>query len=295
MSYYIDTTIENKKCIHEDFIHLDSISCYLREIGHKKLLTAEQEITLGKRIKSGDSAARATMIESNLRLVVNLARRYANLDFPLIDLIAEGNIGLIRAVDKYNPEKGYRFSTYATWWINDSINRALMNQSRTVRIPVHVIKKIRSIKRVERDLQKDLRRNPNLREVAKELGCSVDEIIECLDKESELISLDVEYGDSNISLLDSLADLDTQNTLQNLVDQEISVSLSRWINTLNEEHRQVLYWRFGFGSNETLTLKEIANNWGISLERVRQIQNKAIKTLRCRIEKDGLSADSIFP
>jgi RNA polymerase nonessential primary-like sigma factor len=123
----------------------------------------------------------------------------------------------------------------------------------------------------------------------------VDEIIECLDKESELISLDVEYGDSNISLLDSLADLDTQNTLQNLVDQEISVSLSRWINTLNEEHRQVLYWRFGFGSNETLTLKEIANNWGISLERVRQIQNKAIKTLRCRIEKDGLSADSIFP
>ncbi len=273
----------------------DATRCYLREIGHNPLLTAEQEITLGRRVQAGDAAARCTMIESNLRLVVKLARRYINRGLPLLDLIEEGNLGLIRAVEKFDPEKGFRFSTYATWWIRQNIERALMNQTRTIRLPIHVMKELSTVLRAARCLGQTLQRDPTPEEVAVALDRPVEEIRGCLENDGRVSSLDVPHGhDSDRPLAEVIADHANPGVEAAFADRDLSLQVHQWIRSMSEKHRQVLFWRFGLDGTDGATLEEVGNRLGITRERVRQIQVEALLALRHRIEEEGLTTESLF-
>ncbi|HUX19156.1 MAG TPA: sigma-70 family RNA polymerase sigma factor, partial [Acidithiobacillus sp.] len=221
----------------------DATRCYLREIGHSPLLTAEQEVTLGRRVQAGDQAARCTMIESNLRLVVKVARRYINRGLPLLDLIEEGNLGLIRAVEKFDPERGFRFSTYATWWIRQNIERALMNQTRTIRLPIHVMKELSTVLRAVRCLGQTLQREPTPEEVAEALDRPVEGVRDCLEMDGRVTSLDVPHGrESDRPLADIVADADAVSLEDGLADRNLSQQMQQWIATMTEKHRLVLLW-----------------------------------------------------
>ncbi|MFA7495604.1 MAG: RNA polymerase sigma factor RpoS [Acidithiobacillus sp.] len=273
----------------------DATRCYLREIGHNPLLTAEQEIALGRRVQAGDAAARCTMIECNLRLVVKLARRYINRGLPLLDLIEEGNLGLIRAVEKFDPERGFRFSTYATWWIRQNIERALMNQTRTIRLPIHVMKELSSVLRAARCLGQTLQRDPTPEEVALALDRPVDEIRSCLENDGHVTSLDVPHGrESDHPLSDIIADSSSAGIEADFADRDLSVQVHQWIGKMSEKHRQVLFWRFGLDGTDGATLEEVGHRLGITRERVRQIQVEALLVLRQRIEEEGLTPESLF-
>ncbi len=274
---------------------LDATRMYLNEIGFSPLLTAEEEVYYSRKALRGDESARKRMIESNLRLVVKIARRYMNRGLALLDLIEEGNLGLIRAVEKFDPEKGFRFSTYATWWIRQTIERGLMNQTRTVRLPIHVVKEINIYLRAARKLSQTLDREPSPEDVAELLDRPIDEVKRMLGLNERVTSVDAPTGrDYEKSLLDTIPD--EQNTDPSLLLQNSDVQkhVDIWLSQLSEKQCAVVERRFGLHGREVSTLEEIGNELGVTRERVRQIQIEAIKRLRQILEREGFSVEALF-
>ncbi len=274
---------------------LDATRIYLSEIGFSPLLTAEEEVYFARKALNGDEDARRRMIESNLRLVVKIARRYMNRGLALLDLIEEGNLGLIRAVEKFDPERGFRFSTYATWWIRQTIERALMNQTRTVRLPIHVVKEINIYLRAARKLAQSLDREPNPEDVAQLLDRPLEEVKRMLGLNERVASVDVPTGhDTDKSLLDTIPD--EQNTDPSLLLQNTDVQkhIDTWLSQLSDKQCAVVERRFGLHGREVATLEEIGNELGVTRERVRQIQIEAIKRLRQILDREGFSLDTLF-
>jgi RNA polymerase nonessential primary-like sigma factor len=273
---------------------LDATRMYLNEIGFSPLLTAEEEIHYSRRLLKGDEEAKKRMIESNLRLVVKIARRYMNRGLALLDLIEEGNLGLIRAVEKFDPERGFRFSTYATWWIRQTIERGLMNQTRTVRLPIHVVKEINIYLRAARKLSQTLDREPTPQDVADMLDQPIDDVKRMLGLYERETSVDSPSPyDPDKSLLDTLPDeqnLDPSALLQN---SDVKEHIDTWLNQLTEKQCAVVEHRFGLHGREVATLEEIGNELGVTRERVRQIQIEAIKRLRQILIREGFSLDTL--
>ncbi len=274
---------------------LDATRLYLSEIGASKLLTAEEEVYFSRLAQKGDMAARRRMIESNLRLVVKIARRYMNRGLALLDLIEEGNLGLIRAVEKFDPERGFRFSTYATWWIRQTIERAIMNQTRTIRLPIHVVKEINVYLRAARQLTQQLDHEPSADEIANLLDKPISEVKRMLGLNERVTSVDTPYGkDADKPLLDSLPDDKAEDPADHLQVDGINAHLDEWLSKLNEKQREVVERRFGLHGYENSTLEQVANELGVTRERVRQIQMDALKRLRVILEQEGYSVDAIF-
>lgn len=274
---------------------LDATRMYLSEIGFSPLLTAEEEVYYARKALRGDNEARRRMIESNLRLVVKIARRYMNRGLALLDLIEEGNLGLIRAVEKFDPEKGFRFSTYATWWIRQTIERALMNQTRTVRLPIHVVKEINIYLRAARKLAQSLDREPNPEDVATMLDIPIEDVKHMLGLNERVASVDVPTGhDSDKSLLDTIPDEQNTDPALLLQSSDVQRHIDTWLSQLSDKQCAVVERRFGLHGREVATLEEIGNELGVTRERVRQIQLEAIKRLRQILEREGFSLDTLF-
>jgi len=274
---------------------LDATRLYLSEIGFSPLLTAEEEVHYARQIARGSEEARKRMIESNLRLVVKIARRYLNRGLALLDLIEEGNLGLIRAVEKFDPERGFRFSTYATWWIRQTIERAIMNQTRTIRLPIHVVKEINIYLRAARHLSQSLDHEPSPEEIAQMLDKPISDVKRMLGLNERVTSVDVPLGrDSDKSILDAIPDEQNVDPSVLLQDQDIQACLDLWLAQLNDKQREVVEYRFGLHGREVATLEEVGNELGVTRERVRQIQLEALKRLREIMEREGYSVDNIL-
>ncbi|MDV6326742.1 RNA polymerase sigma factor RpoS [Idiomarina sp. PL1-037] len=274
---------------------MDATQLYLGEIGFSPLLTAEEEVFYSRRALKGDKAARRRMIESNLRLVVKIARRYSNRGLPLLDLVEEGNLGLIRAVEKFDPERGFRFSTYATWWIRQTIERAIMNQTRTIRLPIHVVKELNVYLRAARELAHKLDHEPTAEDIAKSLDKPVGDITKMLRLNERIGSVDTPIGgDNDKALLDILtddADTGPEGVLQ---DENLKGNITEWLQSLSEKQREVLARRFGLMGYEPSTLEDVGREIGLTRERVRQIQVEALRKLRDSLKQQGLTLDSLF-
>jgi RNA polymerase nonessential primary-like sigma factor len=271
---------------------LDATRMYLSEIGFSPLLTAQEEVYFARRVLQGDASARGRMVESNLRLVVKIARRYMNRGLSLLDLIEEGNLGLIHAVEKFDPERGFRFSTYATWWIRQTIERALMNQTRTIRLPIHIIKEINGYLRTARQLAQTLDHEPSADDVAQATGKSVNEVKRMLQLNERVTSVDTPIGkDEDRSLLDAIPDDNNADPSQLLEDSDLNEKLALWLDQLNDKQRTVVKRRFGLGGQEKATLEQVGNEIGVTRERVRQIQIDALCRLRKILENEGFSQD----
>ena len=274
---------------------MDATRLYLSEIGFSPLLSAEEEVYFARLSQKGDDSARKRMIESNLRLVVKIARRYMNRGLALLDLIEEGNLGLIRAVEKFDPERGFRFSTYATWWIRQTIERALMNQTRTIRLPIHVVKEINVYLRAARRL-----RSPSIESRAPKTWprCWISRSRTsngCWDLNERVTSVDMpRTPDTEKSLLDSIPD--EQNTDPSIIlqDSDVQAHIDLWLSKLNEKQRAVVERRFGLHGREIATLEEVGNELGVTRERVRQIQIEALRRMREILEREGFSVDTVF-
>ncbi len=276
-------------------VQMDATRLYLSEIGASKLLTAEEEVYYSRLAQKGDAAARARMIESNLRLVVKIARRYVNRGLALLDLIEEGNLGLIRAVEKFDPERGFRFSTYATWWIRQTIERAIMNQTRTIRLPIHVVKEINVYLRAARKLVQSADHEPSDEEIAELLDRPIDEVKRMLGLNERITSVDTPFGkDADKPLLDTIPDRQSEDPTESIQNEDLNANLDEWLSKLNDKQREVVERRFGLHGYENSTLEQVANELGVTRERVRQIQMDALKRLRVILEKDGFSVDTIF-
>jgi RNA polymerase nonessential primary-like sigma factor len=274
---------------------LDATRMYLNEIGFSPLLTAEEEVYYGRKAQAGDEEARKRMIESNLRLVVKIARRYMNRGLALLDLIEEGNLGLIRGVEKFDPERGFRFSTYATWWIRQTIERALMNQTRTVRLPIHVVKEINIYLRAARQLSQTLDREPTPEDVAKLLDKPINDVKKMLGMNERITSVDSPTSkDSGTSLLDIIPDEHNTDPSLLLQNSDVQAHIDTWLSQLTEKQCAVVERRFGLHGFEVSTLEQIGNEIGVTRERVRQIQIEAIKRLRKILEKEGFSLDTLY-
>ena len=274
---------------------LDATRMYLNEIGFSSLLTANEEVYYSRLARGGSIKARQTMIESNLRLVVKIARRYLNRGLALLDLIEEGNLGLIRAVEKFDPERGFRFSTYATWWIRQTIERAIMNQTRTIRLPIHVVKEINIYLRAARNLAQSLDHEPSAEEIAELLDKPIGDVKKMLGLNERVTSVDVPViKDTDKSLLDAIPDENNVDPAMLLQDDDLRENIEIWLNQLNEKQRQVVERRFGLNSREVCTLEEVGNELGVTRERVRQIQMEALKRLREIMEREGYSVDTLF-
>ncbi|MCG6862727.1 MAG: RNA polymerase sigma factor RpoS [Chromatiaceae bacterium] len=273
----------------------DATRLYLNEIGGSKLLTAEEEVSFARLAQGGDNAARQRMIVSNLRLVVKIARRYLNRGLPLLDLIEEGNLGLIRAVEKFDPERGFRFSTYATWWIRQTIERAIMNQTRTVRLPIHVVKEINVYLKAARGLAQSLDHEPTTEDVAGLLDRPIGEVKRMLGLNEHIASVDTPYGkDADKPLVDMLQDETADDPADRIQDQDVQSNLDHWLEKLNDKQREVVERRFGLHGYEHSTLERVAQELGVTRERVRQIQMDALRRLRDILEKEGFSVDAFF-
>lgn len=259
----------------------DPVKLYLKEIGNYPLLTMEQEIELAKRIEDGDNAAKKALAESNLRLVVSIAKRYVGRGLSFLDLIQEGNLGLIKAVDKFNYSKGFKFSTYATWWIRQSITRSIADQSRTIRIPVHMSEVINKTYRVSRTLLQELGREPTEQELADRLEMPIEKVREILKVSSDPISLDTPIGEEDDSHLGDFIKDDTivgpeDAAAYSMLQEQIGKLLS----TLTEREKRVLTLRFGLDDGRTRTLEEVGKEFNVTRERIRQIEAKALRKLR---------------
>ncbi|RDV27942.1 RNA polymerase sigma factor RpoS [Alteromonas aestuariivivens] len=275
--------------------NLDATQLYLGEIGFSPLLTAEEEVYFARRALRGCDASRKRMIVSNLRLVVKIARRYNNRGLALLDLIEEGNLGLIRAVEKFDPERGFRFSTYATWWIRQTIERAIMNQTRTIRLPIHVVKELNVYLRAARELSQRLDHEPTAEEIADALEKPVDEVSKMLRLNERITSVDTPIGGENDkALLDILADEKEYGPEENLQDNDIKSNIVKWLTDLNPKQREVLARRFGLMGYEPSTLEDVGAEIGLTRERVRQIQVEALRRLRDMLGHQGLTLENLF-
>ncbi len=274
---------------------LDATQLYLNEIGFSPLLSAEEEVYFARKALKGEEAARKRMIESNLRLVVKISRRYVNRGLALLDLIEEGNLGLIRAVEKFDPERGFRFSTYATWWIRQTIERAIMNQTRTIRLPIHVVKELNVYLRAARELAQKLDHEPTAEDIAKLLDKPVSDVERVLGLNERITSVDAPIGpSSDRTIVDTIADTRVSDPAVLLQDSDLTANLDQWLEELTEKQREVLARRFGLRGHEVSTLEEVGREIGLTRERVRQIQVEALKRLRDIMEKQGLSSEALF-
>lgn len=274
---------------------LDATRLYLSEIGFSPLLTAAEEVYFARRAQRGEAAARNRMIESNLRLVVKISRRYMNRGLPLLDLIEEGNLGLIHAVEKFDPERGFRFSTYATWWIRQTIERALMNQTRTIRLPIHVVKEINVYLRAARQLAQHLDREPSAEDIAILLNVPMDDVKRMLGFNERVTSVDVPIGrEGERSVLDSVADENNGDPALLFEEENLYSNMQYWLLQLNEKQRDVVERRFGLRGHQAATLEQVGLEIGLTRERVRQIQMDALKRLRRILENEGYSEDAMF-
>ena len=259
----------------------DPVRMYLKEIGQFKLLTAEEEIELAKRVSEGDKKAKDRLTEANLRLVVSIAKKYSGRGLHILDLIQEGNTGLIRAVDKFDYTKGNKFSTYATWWIRQAITRAIADQARTIRVPVHMVEVINKATRCNRKLVQELGREPTLEEIAAELNLPIEKIIEANRTAADTLSLDMPVGDEEDTTIGSFVEDDnTPGPVDATSNAMLSEALTEILGTLTEREADVLRMRFGMYDGRTHTLEEVGQIFGVTRERIRQIENKAIRKLR---------------
>jgi RNA polymerase nonessential primary-like sigma factor len=274
---------------------LDATQLYLNEIGYSPLLSADEEKYFARQARSGDESGRKRMIESNLRLVVKISRRYLNRGLALLDLIEEGNLGLIRAVEKFDPDLGFRFSTYATWWIRQTIERAIMNQTRTIRLPIHVVKELNIYLRAARELTQKFDHEPAAEEIADWLDRPVADVKRMLGLNERVVSMDTPVGpESDSSMVDMIADVRVCDPSLLLQDIDIKDNIAVWIEELSDKQREVVSRRFGLLGFESSTLEEVGREIGLTRERVRQIQVEALKRLRVIMETQGLSGDSLF-
>ncbi|OGO92833.1 MAG: RNA polymerase sigma factor RpoS [Coxiella sp. RIFCSPHIGHO2_12_FULL_42_15] len=267
---------------------VDPTQIYLRELGYKGLLTAKEELRLARLVQKNDAAAREKMIESNLRLVVKIARHYLNRGLPFLDLIEEGNLGLMTAVEKFDPERGFRFSTYATWWIRQTIERAIMNQSRTVRLPIHVIKELNIYLRAAKKLTQELDHEPSPEEIASMIDKPIEDIRRMLKLVPDATSIDTPISsDGQRSIGDILTDENNIDPAQLVQEQDMYQHVHRWLESLDDRHREVIVRRFGLFDHEKGTLETVGKAVGLTRERVRQLQVDALKMLREMIENEA--------
>ncbi|MBT7167499.1 MAG: RNA polymerase sigma factor RpoS [Porticoccaceae bacterium] len=273
---------------------IDATTIYLKEIGYSPLLTAAEEVAYTRKLKKGCTVSRHKMIESNLRLVVKISRRYLNRGLELLDLIEEGNLGLMRAVEKFDPELGYRFSTYATWWIRQTIERAIMNQTRTVRLPVHVVKELNVYLRASRKLAQELDHNPTPKEIATEVDKPIKDVIKILSLSERTTSFDTPVTDQERSLVDTVADHGELGPQGSVETDDLSSVLVGWIEQLPLKQKEVLIRRFGLLSHQEATLEQIGLEIGLTRERVRQIQVDGLRRLRDIFRQHDLEGDDLF-
>lgn len=292
----LDDTADDAVLAQEDQPkNLDATQLYLGEIGFSPLLSAEEEVYFARRALKGCEPSRKRMIVSNLRLVVKIARRYNNRGLALLDLIEEGNLGLIRAVEKFDPERGFRFSTYATWWIRQTIERAIMNQTRTIRLPIHVVKELNVYLRCARELSQKLDHEPTAEEIAAELDKPVSEVSRMLRLNERITSVDTPIGGENDkALLDILSDSNDCGPEDNLQDNDMKANIVKWLEELNAKQREVLARRFGLLGYEPSTLEDVGAEIGLTRERVRQIQVEALRRLKDMLGHQGLTLESMF-
>ena len=259
----------------------DSLQIFLRDISQRRLLTAVEEVELAKRIERGDLAAKDRMVNANLRLVVSIAKRYRNQGLPFMDLIQEGSIGLVRAVEKFDYRKGFKFSTYATWWIRQAITRAIADQARTIRIPVHMVETINKLVRVQRQLLQDLNREPTPEEIAHEMDVTPDKVREILKVSQEPVSLETPIGEEEDSHLgDFIEDSDAVVPVDAASFILLQEQLDSVLHTLSEREKKVIQLRFGLTDGHPRTLEEVGREFGVTRERIRQIEAKALRKLR---------------
>ena len=275
-----DTLVENIT-LSKDIKINDPVRMYLKEIGRIPLLTSDEEFENARRALEGDEEAKRILAESNLRLVVSIAKRYVGRGMLFLDLIQEGNIGLMKAVDKFDPEKGYKFSTYATWWIRQAITRALADQARTIRVPVHMVETINKLARVQRQLTQDLNREPTDEEIAKKLGISVDKVREVYKISQDPVSLETPIGEEDDSHLgDFIRDERTVSPEEYATEELLKEELADVLLTLTDREEKVLRLRFGLDDGQCRTLEEVGQIFGVTRERIRQIEAKALRKLR---------------
>ncbi|MEA2425303.1 MAG: polymerase primary sigma factor [Thermoleophilaceae bacterium] len=268
----------------------DSLQLFLRDISQRPLLTASEEVELAKRIEKGDTGAKNRMIESNLRLVVSNAKRYRGLGLPFLDLIQEGIIGLIRAVEKFDHRRGFKFSTYATWWIRQAMQRALQQQSRTIRIPVHVGQELSRVRSAERKLSGELGRDPTPEEVADRVSLTLDQLDELRAAERIPVSLEARVGSDGDTELGALLPENGPSPFDELEVELAEASIRKALERLDERGRRVIELRFGIGGNEPLPLREVAKRMGLSAEGVRKLERRALRTLAEERELQALAA-----
>ncbi len=274
---------------------LDATQLYMNEIGFSPLLTAEEEKHYSRLSLKGDVVSRKKMIESNLRLVVKIARRYLNRGLPLLDLIDEGNIGLMKSVEKFDPERGFRFSTYATWWIRQTIERAVMNQSRTIRLPIHVVKELNHYLRAARELTQRLDHEASPEEIADMLDVPLEDVQKILVLNDKISSVDTPIGyDASKSLLDMLVDQNSVNPADLLTDENLCAHIESLLEQLSDNQRQVIARRFGLRGHEKATLEAVGKEIHLTRERVRQIQVDALRALRKLLEGIGLTQEDLL-
>lgn len=273
---------------------VDATSLYLKEIGRSPLLSAEEEVYFSTKLQQGDESARHRMIESNLRLVVKIARCYLNRGLDFLDLIEEGNFGLMRAVEKFDPSRGFRFSTYGTWWIRQTIERALMNQTRTIRLPVHVVKELNIYRRISRKLAQKLDHTPTYEEIASEADKPANTVNRILELNDAVCSLDIPIGDNEKSFVDTVPDYKSNSPERVTGDENLTDKLKSLLDELPEKQREVVVRRFGLLNHQPETLDQVGREVGLTRERVRQIQLDALRRLNGMLKNNGLSSEIVF-